>query len=209
MVVYGSYSSLQSDGFRLYRQQHTFSFRGLRGDRHLFKWNAFDARSKNGLGYLVTESQLEVDPRINLLNPNDKDDFGQRLVQFQHSMTIDSRSSLQSSLYYGGAKGDSFYTYDDGTGNLAQINYPLYNHHYGFISTYFYEQEQWSLSTGVHAYLFDRINEESITPNFEQAYYNEQSYKEELSWFGRGSSKWINLMFKLTYKLKYAFDHRT
>ena len=78
-----------------------------------------------------------------------------------------------------------FYTYDDGTGNLAQINYPLYNHHYGFISTYFYEQEQWSLSTGVHAYLFDRINEESITPNFEQAYYNEQSYKEELSWFGR------------------------
>ena len=42
-------------------------------------------------------------------------------MQFQHSMTIDSRSSLQSSLYYGGAK--EIFTYDDGTGNLAQINY--------------------------------------------------------------------------------------
>ncbi len=187
--LYGSYSSLQSDGFRdnTATTAHSFFFSGAYiGDRHFFKWNAFDARSKNGLGYLAaTESQLESNPRINLLNPNDKDDFGQRLVQFQHSMTIDSRSSLNSSLYYGGAGGDFFYTYNDGTGNLAQINYPLYNHHFGFMSTYFYEQEQWSLSTGVHAYLFNRINEESITPNFEQPYYNEQSFKDELSWFSR------------------------
>ena len=204
--LYGSYSSLQSDGFRDYTATTAYSFffsGAYIGDRHLFKWNAFDARSKNGLGYLAaTESQLEVDPRINLLNPNDKDDFGQRLVQFQHSMTIDSRSSLQSSLYYGGAKGDFFYTYDDGTGNLAQINYPLYNHHYGLTSTYFYEQKQWSLSTGVHAYLFDRINEESITPNFEQAYYNEQSYKEELSWFGRAQWQVDKLSFQADVQIR-------
>lgn len=187
--LYGSYSSLQSDGFRDYTATNAYSFffsGAYIGNRHLFKWNAFDARSKNGLGYLVaTKSQIEADPRINLLDPNDKDDFGQRLVQFQHSMTIDQSSSLQSSLYYGGVGGDFFYTYDDGSGSLAQINYPLYNDHYGFMSTYFYEQEQWSLSTGVHAYRFNRINEESVTPNFEQAYYNEQSYKDELSWFGR------------------------
>ena len=187
--LYGSYSSLQSDGFRDYTSTTAYSFffsGAYIGDRHLFKWNAFDARSQNGLGYLVaTESQLEADPRINLLDPNDKDDFGQRLVQFQHSMQIDKRSSLQSSLYYGGAGGDYFYTYDDGSGSLAQINYPLFNDHYGFMSTYFYDYKRLNVSTGVHVYRFNRINQESVTPNFEQAYYNEQSYKEELSWFGR------------------------
>lgn len=191
-AMYGSYSSLNSDGFKDNTSTSAYSFflsGAYFGDNHLFKFNAFDANAKNGLGYLAAaRSDIESNPRINYLNPNDTDDFGQRLFQLQHSTKLSSQSSLQSSLYFGSAGGDYFYSYDDGTGALAQINYPLYNDQYGVMTTYFVEQDGWKWSTGLHAYRFNRINEESVTPNFQEPYYNETSNKQELSWFG--SAEW-------------------
>ena len=190
--MYGSYSSLASDGFKDNTSTSAYSFflsGAYFGEKHLFKFNAFDANAKNGLGYLAAaRSDIVGNPRINYLNPNDTDDFGQRLFQLQHSTKLNAQSSLQSSLYYGSAGGDYFYSYDDGTGTLAQINYPLYNDQYGLMSTYFVEQDGWKWSTGLHAYRFDRINEESVTPNFQAPYYRETSNKQEISWFG--SAEW-------------------
>ena len=190
--MYGSYSSLSSDGYKDNTSTSAYSFflsGAYFGEKHLFKFNAFDANSKNGLGYLATAlSDLETNPRINYLNPNDTDDFGQRLFQLQHSVNLTAETSLQSSLYYGSAGGDYFYSYDDGSGGLAQINYPLYNDQYGLMTTFYYETDDWKLSSGLHAYRFDRINEESVTPNFTEPYYQESSTKQELSWFG--SATW-------------------
>ena len=152
----------------------------------MIKINAFDAGSKNGLGYsAVAESDLEQDPRTNYLNKNDKDDFGQRLVQLQHTHIFSDEFSTTASLYYGGSGGDYLYTYPDTDSTLAQINYPLYNDRYGAMVNGFWDSGNWQLSSGVHAYLFDRVNEESMAPNFENPYYDETSDKKEFSWFAK------------------------
>ncbi len=195
---FGNYSKIYSDGYRYNTSTNAHSFffsGGYFGEKDLIKLNVFDARSKNGLGYsAVAKSDLDTDPRTNYLNENDKDDFGQRLVQLQHTRRFDENQSLTTSAYYGGASGDFLFTYADSDTTFAQINFPLRNDHYGLITTYFYEAEDWNASIGAHAYIFDRTNEESNTPNFANPYYLETSSKKELSWFA---------------KTEYSFDKLT
>jgi iron complex outermembrane receptor protein len=187
---FGNFSKIQSDGFRDNTSTDAYSFffsGGYFGEKDLVKINAFDARSKNGLGYsAVAESDLEVNRRLNYLNENDKDDFGQRFVQVQYTRLVNEAYSMTSSLYYGGASGDYFYTYPDVNG-LAQINYPLRNDHYGFMANVHFDNKALSWSTGIHTHRFDRRNEESITPDFANPYYLERSQKNEFSWFGKAA----------------------
>lgn len=189
-AFYGNFSNIQSDGYRDNTSTEGYSFffsGGYFGDKDLIKINAFDARSKNGLGYLAAaEADLKVDQTINYLNENDKDDFGQRFIQIQHTRLFSDEFSTISTLYYGGATGDYFYTYPDGSGGFDQINYPLNNDHYGLmINANFALNDDLDLTSGVHVYQFDRTNEESISPNFANPYYKETSTKQEFSWFGR------------------------
>jgi len=187
---FGNYSRISSDGYRNNTSTDAYSFffsGGYFGEKDVVKLNIFDARSKNGLGYsAVALSDLENDPRTNYLNENDKDDFGQRFIQLQHTHTFNENWKSTSSLYYGGASGDFLFTYADSPSTFAQINYPLQNDHYGLIANVFYESESWDVSTGIHAYQFDRTNEESITPDFANPYYFETSDKQEVSWFAKG-----------------------
>ena len=190
---YGSYSRILSDGYRYHTETNAHSFffsGGYFGENDMVKINAFDAGSKNGLGYAaVAKSDLEEDPRTNYLNENDDDDFGQRLVQLQHTHKFSDEFSTTASLYYGGSGGDFFYTYADTDSTLAQINYPLYNDHYGLILNGFWESDSWEISSGIHGYIFDRVNEESIAPDFENPYYYETSDKKEFSWFAKAEWK--------------------
>ncbi len=186
-AFFGNYSRIYSDGYRYNTSANSSSFffsAGYFGDKNLFKVNIFDAGSKNGLGYSpVLLSDLEADPRTNYLNENDKDDFGQRFVQLQHTHLFNENWKSTSSLYYGGASGDFLFTYEDG--GLQQINFPLRNDHYGLITNIFYESENLDVSSGIHVYQFDRTNEESFAPDFENPYYFETSDKKEISWFSK------------------------
>jgi len=186
---FGNYSRIFSDGYRNNTSTNSYSFffsGGYFGEKDLIKLNIFDARSQNGLGYLaVALSDLQSNPRTNYLNENDKDDFGQRFVQLQHTHLFNDTWKSTSSLYYGGASGDFLFTFADSDSTFAQINFPLRNDHYGLISNIFYEDEDWDISTGIHLYQFDRTNEESTTPDFANPYYFETSDKKEISWFAK------------------------
>lgn len=201
---YGNFSKIQSDGYRDNTSTDAYSFffsGGYFGKKDLIKINAFDARSKNGLGYAaVAEADLERDQTINYLNENDKDDFGQRLLQIQHTRLFSDSFSTTSSLYYGGASGDYFFTYFDGT-SLEQINYPLRNDHYGGMINGKLNTGSLEFNSGVHVYQFDRTNEESITPDFANPYYLETSTKREFSWFGR--TDWRTDQFLLTADIQF------
>jgi len=191
---YGSYSRIHSSGFRnnTGTDAHSFFFSGgYFGENDMIKINAFDAGSKNGLGYsAVAESDLEDDPRTNYLNENDKDDFGQRLVQLQHTHIFSDKFQTTASLYYGGSGGDYLYTYPQTDSSLTQINYPLYNDRYGVMVNGFWDSGNWEISSGVHGYLFYRVNEESFAPDFENPYYRDKSNKQEFSWFAK--AEWSN-----------------
>ncbi len=191
-AFYGSFSRLYSDGYRdnTFTDAYSFFFSGgYFGEKDLIRITAFDANAKNGLGYSpVLGTVLEQDPRTNVLNENDEDDFGQQLVQLQHTHLFNAGLKVTSSLYYGYAGGDFLFTFDNGNGGLDQINFPLENRHYGLLSNLFWDlSSQWSVSTGIHTFLFDRKNMESTGPDFANPYYEESSDKNEFSWFGKAT----------------------
>ncbi len=190
-AFFTQFSTFSTDGYRYHTGTDSYSFYGSGGyfaDNDVLKFTAFIGNSRNGLAYSpVAISDIDNDPRTNYLNENDTDNFGQQFVQLQHTHRFSNSTNLNSSLYYGGSGGDYFYSYYDENGSLVQINYPLQNNHYG-ITTGLNSNlgvEKLNFSTGIHAYSFRRINEESMMPDNANPYYVEHSNKGEFSLFAK------------------------
>jgi iron complex outermembrane receptor protein len=191
-AFHANFSRIHSDGYRDHTGSNAYSFffSGAHfGNRDVIKLNAFDARSRNGLGYEpVDERTLQDHPAYNPLDENDKDDFGQQFIQLQHIHTFSKELHLVSSLYYNGASGDFLWGWRDSTGYLEQYNYPLINRHFGLMSNlHFNPVDKISLTAGIHLYTFRRNNLEEVSPDFANPYYDEHSQKDEISGFIQAS----------------------
>ncbi len=188
-AFYARVSRIQSDGYRYNTSTaaNSLFFSGAYfGKKHAFKFTGFAGQSQNGLGYTpVPLAQIQQDPRTNLVSENDIDNFGQYLFQLQHTYRLGAKSSLVSTVYHGGAGGDFPFGYDD-NGAFAQINYPLYNSHWGLMSNYNLKSEKaGDFALGLHAYTFNRRNLEYIIPNRNAPYYEDESTKDELALFAK------------------------
>ena len=190
-AFYTRFSTFKTDGYRYHTGTNAYSFYGSGGyfgKKDLIKITGFVGRSKNGLAYSpVAISDIKVDPRINYINENDIDNFGQGFLQVQHTHIFNEYATMASSIYYGGAGGDFPWGYIDDSGSLVQINYPLINDHVGIMSNIntTSKNERLNISAGVHAYTFRRTNLESIIPDNKNPYYEEHSQKDEFSLFGK------------------------
>ncbi|SMG34125.1 iron complex outermembrane recepter protein [Marivirga sericea] len=190
-AFYTRLSRTYSDGYRDHSGSDAYSFffsGGWFGEKDIIKINGFNGRTKNDLAYSpVPESLIEEDPRTNVNNPNDIDDFGQSLLQLEHTHFFNENSTLTSSAYYGAAGGDFPFTYNVDSVTLASINYPLFNDHYGVMSYFNQKYTDIEWTTGVHAYRFNRENIEQMVPNFDNPYYQDQSIKDEISGFAKAT----------------------
>ena len=187
-AFYGRMSSFQTDGYRYHSGSDSWSMffsAGYRGEKDLLKVTAFNGRTRNELAYFpVPLPLIQEDPRTNINFEQDRDLFGQNLLQIQYSRSVSSHTSYQGSLYYGGAGGDFPFGYADSLGKFAgQINYPLQNRHYGFFGTLLYEKEKIRVKGGVHSYLFKRRNWETLLPDNVNTIYGDRSQKTEMSAF--------------------------
>ena len=214
-AFYTRFTKINSDGYRYHTGTDAYSFffsGGYYGKKDVIKLTGFTGQSKNGLAYLpVAISDINQDPRTNYVNENDIDDFGQDFIQLQYTRLINKRSSWVSSFYYGGAGGDfpagyyvsdSIYSSSAPNGyilqeNLIQLNYPLFNDHFGFTSYYNFQSsnEQFNLNAGMHLYTFKRINRESVLPDDAHPYYEEKSRKNEISLFTKAEYAMDKLTF--------------
>ena len=200
-AFYTRFTSTKSNGYRHHSGTDSYSFffsGGYFGEKDLVKLTAFTGRTKNDLAYLaVALPDIEADPKTNYVSENDIDDFGQSLVQLEYTRWLGSRTSLASSLYYGSAGGDFPAGFPDENGNFMQINYPLYNDHYGFMTNLNHTSVDGRLEVtgGVHLYTFRRENIESIIPNYNAPYYDDKSQKDEISVFGKASYTLNKLTF--------------
>ncbi|WPP53146.1 TonB-dependent receptor [Catalinimonas niigatensis] len=192
-AFYTRFTRTTSEGYRRHSGTDAYSFffsGGYFGEKDMVKITGFTGRTKNELAYLpVALPDIEADPRTNYVSENDTDDFGQHLIQLEYTRFLSQQTSLVSSIYYGGAGGDFPAGFPDEEGNFMQINYPLFNDHYGFMS-YLNHQSvngRWDINGGVHAYSFLRENIESIIPNYATPYYQDESRKDELSLFAKAS----------------------
>jgi iron complex outermembrane receptor protein len=200
---YTRFTKIHSEGYRYHSGTDSYSIffsGGYFGERDVITLKGFTGKTQNGLAYLpVSITDINQDPKINYVNKNDIDNFGQDFIQLQYTRSLTDYSSLVTTLYYGAAGGDfpaGFYVTDSIYSSvspagyylserLIQINYPLFNDHYGFIS-YFNQQSQnrkLDLHAGIHVYTFQRENLESIIPDNANPYYDEKSWKNELSAF--------------------------
>ena len=214
-AFYGRFTRTRSGGYRDHTSTNSYSFffsGGYFGEKDLVKITGFTGRSQNGLAYLpVALPDIQANPRTNYVSENDIDDFGQSLVQLQYTRFINPATSWVSTLYYGAAGGDFPFGYTapentftvDGTDTtfsttdrFTQINYPLFNDHYGLMSYVNYTSAggQLELNGGIHGYTFRRENREAIIPDNTNPYYRDHSRKDELSIFGKASYRWNNLL---------------
>lgn len=186
------FTTFTSDGYRYNTDSDSRSFfgsAGYFGEKDLLKFTGFIGKTQNGLSYSpVAISEIREDPRTNPLNENDRDDFGQWMIQGQHTHLFSDKLSLASTVYYGGAGGDFFFTFEDTLGGLDQINFPLRNDHYGLMSNINYSAPSGkaNLYGGFHLYTFQRENLEQLVPDLANPYYDESSYKNEISLFAKG-----------------------
>ena len=194
-AFYARYAQIESDGYRYNSGTSSKSF-FLSGayfaKRHTFKFTGFVGRSQNQLAYTpVALSDIKNDPRTNYISPNDQDDFGQWMTQLQHNFQINNQTSLVNTLYYNGAGGDFPFGYEDENGQFTQINYPLYNNHFGAMSQLNRESKtgKAKMNAGVHVSSFHRQNVEQIVPNYDNPYYDDRSQKDEFSAFVKGKQK--------------------
>lgn len=196
---YSRFSKTYSDGYRYHSGTDAYSFffsGGYFGEKDLVKLTGFTGRTKNDLAYVPTAlPDIKKDPRTNYISENDIDNFGQSLLQLQYTHLFTDNTSVASTLYYGSAGGDFPYGYvEDST--FTQINYPLYNDHYGFMSYLSHSalQNRLTIDGGIHLYTFRRKNIEYIIPNRIAPYYEDKAQKDEISAFGKVSYELGNLL---------------
>ncbi|MEL7002303.1 MAG: TonB-dependent receptor [Bacteroidota bacterium] len=208
-AAYGRFSQTYSNGYRDHSgvRAYSFFFSGAYfGEKDMLRFTGFTGRSQRDLAYTPVPIELiDQDPRTNLVSNNDIDDFGQQLLQVQYVRWFNPNFSLNSSIYYGGAGGDFPFGFDDGSGGFIQLNFPLFNDHYGLMSVLNYEdvQGRFNFSGGVHGYLFRRKNEESSFPQIRNITYSDRTNKDELSFFLK-ASKSIN-KFNFFADLQFRF----
>lgn len=186
---YARYTHTLSDGFRRNTgtdSRSVFVSGALFKKRHTFKLTGFSGLSANGLAYgPVAISDIRRDPRTNYVSANDVDNFGQWMAQLQHIYAINRDWSLVNTLYYNGAGGDFPFGFEDEGGSFMQINYPLYNDHYGAMSHINGSvlNDKLRMNAGVHGHVFLRRNIEQVVPDFQNPYYEDRSRKNDLSVF--------------------------
>jgi len=189
--VYARFTTLSTDGYRdntgttansLYASASWF------GSTDVVRLTVVWGRTQNGLGYLpVPKPIADANPRTNLNDSSDRDDFGQNLVQLQNSHAFSESLVLTTSLYMGGAGGDYLSGYRDTTGVLIQTNYPLENRQFGAMTTIEARDvaQGFDVTAGLHAYTFRRRNWETMSPET-RPYYDDTTTKNEVSGFVRG-----------------------
>lgn len=179
--AYARVSRITSDGYKYHsgtNAQSLFFSGGKFYDKSVLKFTGFAGKTQNDQAYLpILEADIKADPRTNYFSRNDTDDFEQEMAQLQYIFNLNEAISINTSAYYGGSRGYFPFTF----GN--QFLYTVINNHYGLFGNVSFKNEFVSLDAGIHAYIFDRVNEEAIAPGISEPYYDDRTDKNEISAF--------------------------
>ncbi|HHP7242490.1 MAG TPA: TonB-dependent receptor [Cyclobacteriaceae bacterium] len=210
-AFYGRYSRTLSGGFKNHSSSDAQSFffsGGYFGNNDVLKITAFAGKTENDQSYLpVPISVINEDEKTNLNNDNDTDDFEQEMIQIQYSRAFNNKTSINTTLYYGGSRGFFPFSLND----TSQLVFGLRNNHFGLIGDIAYNMGDLSFTGGMHAYTFLRKNEEWVAPNSSNPYYDDNSTKNELSLFAKANYKLgkLNIFSDLQLRLvSLEFDAR-
>lgn len=188
--MYARFTTLSTDGYRRHtgttaNSAHIAARWQDASNANSLQLTGLWGRTQNELGYYpVPKALADADPRTNLNDSADVDDFGQHLISLAYQHVLNENAVISATAYMGGAGGDFFTGFRD-TSGLTLLNYPLENRHYGAMASIDARMSDLTLRAGLHAYTFRRRNWETAAPEVNRPYYDDRTTKNELSAFAR------------------------
>jgi iron complex outermembrane receptor protein len=156
---YARFSTNETDGFRDHSgvdQTNLFLSLGKQNERSMWRLTGFSGREESQLSYLaVDEATLQANLRFNPLDPAERDDFGQDMLQLQYTRAIGDDSMLVATAYYNGAQG-WFGIWDDPVAKQNLLKYSIDGHFVGTMVTFSSAFGPATLNAGIHANDFTR-----------------------------------------------------
>lgn len=186
-AAYGRVSAQETDGFRENsgnRAASGFVSMGWFGDRDALKFTGFAGRSRMQLAYFApSEAQLAVNPRVNPMGEDERDNFRQEMLSLQYTRVLRPGVTLTTTGYRNSAGG----WYDVNVGDPTLWRFNLDHVWYGALSTINIQGERSSLTAGAHVSDYARDHFLQVTPNFANRVYDNTGHKQEQSAFVKGT----------------------
>ena len=187
LAFYSRFTRTLSNGFKDNSGSDSYSFffsGGYLGAKDIVKVTAFAGKTQNDQSYLpVLLADIRNNPRTNNNDPNDTDDFEQELIQVQYSRQVNPDLTFNSTLYYGGSRGE----FPFGLAPTNQLVFGLQNDHYGFLADVDYQKNNLNFKAGTHGYIFRRENINYTSPNISNPDYQDETHKDEISVFTKAN----------------------
>lgn len=157
LALFGRVSMQTTDGFREHSgaEQGTVYYGATwQGANTHFKLFGLSGRTRTQLAYLATdEATLRENLRANALTTDERDRFGQDVVQAQYSRLIGPETTIMAQAYYNGAQG-WFRIWDTPRDHLQQ--YGINGHSVGIVLGVTKQRGRLGLNWGAHANDFTR-----------------------------------------------------
>ena len=154
---------------------------GYFGARDVVKVMATAGLLHDTLSYLaVPDTALQRDRRLNPLQPDELDRFGEQIVSAAYTRELTDRSSWSTTLYRTSASGN----YD------VAIDPDLWNYHldfvwYGLTSAWNWQRQGMRIDAGVNANRYARDHYAFVRPDLVHDVYFNTGHKGDVSAFGK------------------------
>ena len=181
-AAYGRLSGQETDGYREHsgnRARSGFLSAGWFGTRDALKFTGFAGRSRTQLAYYApSEAELAVNPRVNPMSPDEKDDFHQEMASVQYTRELARSATVTTTAYRNSAAGN----YDVVVGSDLW-NFNLGHVWYGLLSTVAWKTREVAFSAGVHASRYQRDHFLFVRPDLVRRAYDNTGFKQDQSAF--------------------------
>ncbi|MEP6765154.1 MAG: TonB-dependent receptor [Gemmatimonadaceae bacterium] len=185
-AAYARLSAQAENGYRYHSGVAGYSgflSAGYFGDRDILKLTATGGLMRDTLAYLAErEADLKLDRRLNSLQPNELDQFGEQLVSLAYTRLLSLSTSASATLYRLSAAGNYDYAYSPDL-----YNYVLDFTTYGLTSAVHHEQGAFKSDIGLNASTYERSHLEYLRPDLTHSIYNNTGHKQEVSAFAKGA----------------------
>ena len=185
-AAYARISAQETGGYRYHSGIYGYSgflSAGYFGDRDILKLTATAGLMRDTLSYLAErEVDLKANRRLNSLQPDELDSFGEQLVSLAYTRLLTGSTSLSATAYRLSASGNYDVAIDPDLWNFV-LDFTTY----GVTSAVHHEQGALKLDAGVNGSTYERSHIAAIRPALQDLLYNNEGHKKDVSAFAKAS----------------------
>lgn len=178
---YGRFSDFTTLGYRNNSSNASLSgFASLMyvDNTNVFQYLTFYGSQQNQMAYLATSvTDLTINPKMNYLSPDEKDNFDYYFNQFQYSKSFSNEFTLNSSIYYIRQLGNYGVKMND------MYNFRLNFDFYGAMLNLNYKNNDLQFDWGIHVNTYTRHHSMGMIDVTTPDLYNNSGNKNEMSSF--------------------------